>query len=82
MGLEYPKELYEEHNSYPLAQEKKVMKKELMSDCQKAASDRRPEIGATEQREASADTGGQKIIRDTLQKSAVLSETRVAFYIL
>ena len=39
MGLEYTKELYEEHNSYPLAQEKKVMKKELISDCQKALID-------------------------------------------
>ena len=33
--LEYPAELHEEHNSYPLAPEKKVVKKECMSDYQK-----------------------------------------------
>ena len=32
VDLEYPPELHEEHNSYPLAPEKKVVKKELMSD--------------------------------------------------
>ena len=34
-GLEYPAELHEEHNSYPLAPEKKAVKKEWMSDYQK-----------------------------------------------
>ena len=34
--LEYPAELHEEHNSYPLAPEKKVVKKELMSHYQKS----------------------------------------------
>ena len=34
--LEYPAELHEEHNSYPLAPEKKVVKKEWMSDYQKS----------------------------------------------
>ena len=33
--LEYPAELQEQHNSYPLAPEKKVVKKESMSDYQK-----------------------------------------------
>ena len=33
--LEYPAELHEEHNSYPLAPEKKAMKKEWMSAYQK-----------------------------------------------
>ena len=33
--LEYPAELHEEHNSYPLAPEKKVVKKESMSEYQK-----------------------------------------------
>ena len=36
VDLEYPAELHEEHNSYPLAPEKKVVKKELMSDYQKS----------------------------------------------
>ena len=35
MDLEYPAELHEQHNSYPLAPEKKVVKKECMSDYQK-----------------------------------------------
>ena len=34
VDLEYPAELHEEHNSYPLAPEKKVVKKELMLDYQ------------------------------------------------
>jgi len=32
VDLEYPAELHEEHNSYPLAPEKKVVKKEKMSE--------------------------------------------------
>ena len=32
VDLEYPAELHKEHNSYPLAPEKKVVKKENMSD--------------------------------------------------
>ena len=35
VDLEYLEELHEEHNSYPLAPEKKVVKKECMSDYQK-----------------------------------------------
>ena len=35
VDLEYPAELHEQHNSYPLAPEKKVEKKECMSDYQK-----------------------------------------------
>ena len=35
VDLEYPAELHEEHNSYLLAPEKKVIKKESMSDYQK-----------------------------------------------
>jgi len=35
VDLEYPAELHEEHNSYPLAPEKKTVKKEWMSDYQK-----------------------------------------------
>ena len=35
VDLEYPAELHKEHNSYPLAPEKKVVKKESMSDYQK-----------------------------------------------
>ena len=35
VDLEYPAELHKEHNSYPLAPEKKVVKKECMSDYQK-----------------------------------------------
>jgi len=35
VDLEYPPELHEEHNSYPLAPEKKAVKKEWMSDYQK-----------------------------------------------
>jgi len=35
VDLEYPAELQEEHNSYPLAPEKKAVKKEWMSDYQK-----------------------------------------------
>ena len=35
VDLEYPTELHKEHNSYPLAPEKKVVKKENMSDYQK-----------------------------------------------
>ena len=35
VDLEYPAELHEEHNSYPLAPEEKVVKKECMSDYQK-----------------------------------------------
>ena len=35
VDLEYPAELHEEHNSYPLAPEKKVVKKKCMSDYQK-----------------------------------------------
>ena len=35
VDLEYPTELHEQHNSYPLAPEKKVVKKESMSDYQK-----------------------------------------------
>ena len=35
VDLEYPEELHEEHNSYSLAPEKKVVKKECMSDKQK-----------------------------------------------
>ena len=34
VDLEYPAELHKEHNSYPLAPEKKVLKKEGMSDYQ------------------------------------------------
>ena len=34
VDLEYPAELHKEHNSYPLAPEKKVLKKEWMSDYQ------------------------------------------------
>ena len=36
VDLEYPAELHEEHNSYPLAPEKKIVKKEWMSDYQKS----------------------------------------------
>ena len=36
VDLEYPAELPEEHNSYPLAPEKKIVKKERMSDYQKS----------------------------------------------
>ena len=36
VDLEYPAELHEEHNGYPLAPEKKVVKKEWMSDYQKS----------------------------------------------
>jgi len=32
VDLEYPEELHEEHNSYPLVPEKKVVKKERMSN--------------------------------------------------
>ena len=35
VDLEYPADLHKEHNSYPLAAEKKVVKKENMSDYQK-----------------------------------------------
>jgi len=35
VDLEYPAELHEEHNSYPLAPEKKVVKKESLSEYQK-----------------------------------------------
>ena len=35
VDLEYPAELHEQHNSYPLAPEKKVVKKECVSDYQK-----------------------------------------------
>ena len=35
VDLEYPEELHEEHNSYPLAPEKKFIEKELMSVYQK-----------------------------------------------
>ena len=35
VDLEYPQELHEEHNSYPLAPEKKAVKKKWMSDYQK-----------------------------------------------
>jgi len=35
VDLEYPQELHEEHNSYPLAPEKKSVKKEWMSDYQR-----------------------------------------------
>ena len=35
VDLEYPAELHKEHNSYPLAPEKKVVKKESMSNYQK-----------------------------------------------
>ena len=35
VDLEYPAELHEQHNSYPLAPEKKVVKQERMSDYQK-----------------------------------------------
>ena len=35
VDLEYPAELHEEHNSYPLAPEKKAVKREWMSDYQK-----------------------------------------------
>ena len=36
VDLEYLAELHKEHNSYPLAPEKKVVKKEWMSDYQKS----------------------------------------------
>ena len=36
VDLEYPAELHEEHNSYPLALEKKVVKKKWMSKYQKS----------------------------------------------
>ena len=36
VDLVYPAELHKEHNSYPLAPEKKVVKKEWMSDYQKS----------------------------------------------
>ena len=36
VDLEHPAELHEEHNSYPLVAEKKVVKKEWMSDYQKS----------------------------------------------
>ena len=36
VDLEYPAELHEEHNSYPLAPEKKVVKKECMSEYQRS----------------------------------------------
>ena len=42
VDLEYPPELHEEHNSYPLAPEKKVVKKEdleLTPGQQEAAAD-------------------------------------------
>ena len=35
VDLEYPEGLHEGHNSHPLAPEKKVIEKELMSVCQK-----------------------------------------------
>ena len=39
MGLEYPAELHEEHNSYPLAPEKKKIEKERMSEYQRKLAD-------------------------------------------
>jgi len=41
--------------------------------------DGRPEIGPTEQREASADAGGQKQLRGTPQEPAAMSQTKNAF---
>ena len=55
VDLEYPAELHEEHNSYPLAPEKKVVKKKWMSEYQKAF-DKRPGAETSGQREAAADT--------------------------
>ena len=52
VDLEYPPELHEEHNSYPLVPEKKAVKKEWMSDYQKR---RRPGAEKPRQREAAAD---------------------------
>ena len=34
VNLEYPSELYQDHNSYPLALEKKIVKGEWLSDYQ------------------------------------------------
>ena len=50
VDLEYPAELHEQHNSYPLAPEKKVVKKECMSDYE------RPGAETAGQQEAAADT--------------------------
>ena len=55
VDLEYPPELHKEHNGYPLAPEKKAVKKEWMLDYQKRLI-RRPGAETVRQREAAADT--------------------------
>ena len=54
VDLEYPAELHEQHNSYPLAPEKKVVKREKMSEYQKRV-DRGPGAETPRQQEAAAD---------------------------
>ena len=73
VDLEYPPELHEEHNSYPLAPEKKTVKKEWMSEYQKEV-DGRPGAETPGQQEAPANASGQKELCRSLQKLAVLSE--------
>ena len=65
VGLEYPVELHQEHNSYPLAPEKKVMKK---SDYQKSL------LNDLELKLPDSEKLLLKL-RLTLPKLAVLSET-------
>lgn len=59
VDLEYPEELQEEHNSFPLAPVKKVVEKELMSHYQKNMIDDLKFKPRTAR--ASANTAGQKM---------------------
>ena len=70
MDLEYPEELHQEHKDYG---------KDLISGYQNRLMEYLNLIGPAEQREASADAGGQKKVHGPLQEPAVLSQTRDAF---
>ena len=72
VDLEYPREFHEKHDSFPLAPEKRISKKEWMSPYQRRH--KRPGSETPGQQEAAADTARQKQLRRALQKSAVLFE--------
>ena len=75
VDLEYPEELHDWHNDYPLAPEKKAIGSDKIRVRIPAAADGRLRFNHTKHREAGANAGGQRKICAPLQELAVLSQS-------
>ena len=76
VDLEYPKELQEEHNCYPLAPEKKIIAKELMLGYQKHLMD---DLNLDLLNSEKLVLMLEEKLRGPQQKPAVVSQTGHAF---